>query len=170
MNLYLKARHWQMFILLFGGMFFAQFIVTNLSMGIWSLIVPATVFGVIYFGWLWTIAYASSKKLPPELASSPKLMGIGLLYALLYFVFGGYLFFGGNTQMPGYAMVLHLLAMAAIFYALGFTAKQLIKLQTNKEVSFFNYSGPFFLFWFFPIGVWFIQPKVNKLLAENNNA
>ena len=63
---------------------------------------------------------------------------------------------------------MHLLAMAAIFYALGFTSKQLVKLEQRENVSFFNYSGPFFLFWFFPIGIWFIQPKVNKLLGQEN--
>jgi len=42
---------------------------------------------------------------------------------------------------------------------------RLVTLERRQPVTFFDYSGPFFLFWFFPIGVWFIQPRVNKLLG-----
>ena len=62
---------------------------------------------------------------------------------------------------------MHLLAMLGIFYALVFTANRLTTLERKQQVSFFDYSGPFFLLWFFPIGIWFIQPRVNKLLGND---
>ena len=133
-----------------------------------ALILPTIVFALLYFGWLCSVAIACSKALPLSLYSSPKPMLVSLAYALIYLVINGKFFSGTHGQPPSYIFLFHLGAMAAIFYSLGFTAKQLAKLEQQQKVSFFSYSGPFFLFWFFPIGVWFIQPKVNQLLAGEN--
>ena len=173
MSIYLRAKHWQLFIALVGSMFFAQAMMANSVMSGDSpnplvMAIPAFFMAVVFFGWLWSVASACSKVLPPELASSTKPMLFGLVYALVYLLISSSFFFGSNGQLPGYIIVMHLLAMASIFYALGFTAKQLAKLEQGINVSFFSYSGPFFLFWFFPIGIWFIQPKVNQLLGGSN--
>ncbi len=173
MTIYLKAKHWQLFIVLVGSMFLAQSLMVCSFMSggapnAITLLFPTLLIGILFFGWLWAIASACSKALPPELASSTKPMQAGLIYALIYLVLSGVFFFGAGKQPPGYVIVMHLMAMAAIFYALGFTAKQLAKLEQGQNVSFFSYSGPFFLFWFFPVGIWFIQPKVNQLLGAQN--
>lgn len=173
MEIYLKAKHWQLFIALVGIMILGQvFMVNSIRSGqvpsALSFVVPMVLIGIVYFGWLWAISAACHRALPPELASSPRPMQIGLIYAFLYIILSGTFVFGPGMKPPAYIFIPHFLAMAAIFYSLGFTAKQLTKLQQNEDVSFFSYSGPFFLFWFFPIGVWFIQPKVNQLLGTKN--
>lgn len=172
MNVFLKMKHWQLFILLVGTMFFAQFItLSSIQSGKEPNIIPlmglTLLMMLIFMSWLWAIASACYEALPEHLAQSPKMMKIGIIYAVIYMVVISLLFQGNDIH--GFILIPHLLAMAAIFYALGFTAKQLIKLEQQKEVTFVDYSGPFFLFWFFPIGVWFIQPKVNKLLALEKN-
>jgi hypothetical protein len=30
-----------------------------------------------------------------------------------------------------------------------------------------DYIGEFFLFWFFPIGIWFIQPRINNIVSKD---
>ncbi|MEJ2142060.1 MAG: hypothetical protein P8Y24_06845 [Gammaproteobacteria bacterium] len=173
MSIYLKAKHWQLFIVLVGSMFLGQALMVNSIVNgtmpnAVVIILPMFIMSILYYGWLWSISLACYKALPNELATSPKKMQIGLIYALIYLVIAGQFFFGTDKHLPVYGIFMHLLAMAAIIYSLGFTAKQLTKLEQNKEVTFFTYSGPFFLLWFFPIGVWFIQPKVNQLLGDNN--
>lgn len=174
MSIFLKAKHWQLFVVLFGSMVAGQAIVLStvldggfpdqrIFIGLTALL------GLLLFGWIWSISVACYRALPKELASSPKIMQAGLVYAFAYMLLGQALFVEPGQSLPGYVFALHILAMAAIFYALGFTAKQLTKLEYGKKVDFFAYSGPFFLLWFFPIGVWFIQPKVNRLL-DNGNA
>jgi len=170
MNWYLKAPPWQLFIILFGGMLLAQFITVRIPFGSFYYFIPTFLFGLIFFGWIWIIAKNAYEKLPPELSSSPKIMGAGLIYALSYMLIGGAFFFNGDGQFPAYAIPLHLLAMVAIIYSLGFTAKQLMKLKYQKNVTFAEYCGPLFLLWFFPIGVWFIQPVVNELYGKRRNA
>jgi hypothetical protein len=172
-NLFLKAKHWQLFIVLMGAMLSAQALMfSSVSKGeapsAVALVAPTFIMGALVFGWLWSVASACYNALPSELASSPTPMKVGLIYSLVYLVFSGQFFTNPDGGLPGYIVIMHLLAMAAIFYSLGFTSKQLTKLEQGKNVSFYNYSGPFFLFWFFPIGIWFIQPKVNELLGHEN--
>jgi hypothetical protein len=166
---YLKAKHWQLFTVLTGGMILAQFATMKLPLGSPYFFVPSFLFGLLFFGWLWAIAKTTCAKLPPELSASPKVMGINLIYALSYMLVASYMFFDTSRHFPTYGVLLHLLAMIAILYSLGFTAKQLTKLLYRKNVSFIEYYGSFFLLWFFPVGVWFVQPKVNELLVDNEN-
>jgi hydrogenase maturation factor len=39
--------------------------------------------------------------------------------------------------------------------------------MTGRTVSFYDYAGPFFLWWFFPLGIWFVQPRINRLFANS---
>jgi hypothetical protein len=69
----------------------------------------------------------------------------------------------------GFIFPFHLLAMYCMLYLLYFVSKNLVLAERGKPASFYDYSGPFFLLWFFPIGVWIIQPKVNPLYEECGN-
>ena len=35
----------------------------------------------------------------------------------------------------------------------------------RRADSFYDYAGAFFLLWFFPLGIWILQPRVNALAA-----
>jgi hypothetical protein len=45
-------------------------------------------------------------------------------------------------------------------------SKSLVLAETGKPASFYDYAGPFFLLWFFPVGIWIVQPRVNRLYSE----
>jgi hypothetical protein len=53
--------------------------------------------------------------------------------------------------------------MICFFYCIHFASKSLKAVELQRTVTFRDYVADFFLFWFFPIGVWFIQPKINKI-------
>lgn len=61
---------------------------------------------------------------------------------------------------------LHLFSMFCIFYSLYFVAKTFKTVELQREVSFSDFVGEFFLIWFYPIGIWFIQPKINKMIEK----
>ena len=166
MNLFLKAKHWQLFIVFIGAIIAPQPAFLNQGLGYYTEMLTRLIISLVFVGWLWSISQACYKTLPAELASSPRIMQAGLIYALLYFMIGSNFFMQPGEEVPIYIIAFHLLGMASIFYAFGFTAKQLVKLEHGKDVSFFAYSGPFFLIWFFPLGIWFVQPKVNQLLGN----
>jgi hypothetical protein len=47
-----------------------------------------------------------------------------------------------------------------------FACKTITKIEYKREVSFFDCVNNFLLMFFFFIGIWFLQPKVNKLIAR----
>jgi hypothetical protein len=53
-----------------------------------------------------------------------------------------------------------------MFYNLYFVSKNLVVAETGKPASFHDYAGPFFLIWFFPIGIWFIQPGSTEYMQR----
>lgn len=53
----------------------------------------------------------------------------------------------------------------ALWYVFYFMAKALKSVETQSEVSFTDCIGDFMLLIFLPIGIWFIQPRINKIFA-----
>jgi len=48
-------------------------------------------------------------------------------------------------------------------------SRNLVMAERNNKVKFSGFSREFFLMWFFPIGLWFIQPRINKLYEKNHH-
>ena len=44
-------------------------------------------------------------------------------------------------------------------------AKTIKTVELQKKVTFSDFAGEFFLLWFSPIGIWILQPKINKFVA-----
>ena len=54
--------------------------------------------------------------------------------------------------------------MFGIFHTMYFAAKTIKCVELKRNVTFSDIAGEFFLIWFFPIGVWILQPRINKLI------
>jgi hypothetical protein len=57
---------------------------------------------------------------------------------------------------------IHLLALFCLFHCFYFCAKMLKTVQLQRRVNFSDFAGEFFLLWFSVIGVWILQPKINR--------
>jgi len=54
--------------------------------------------------------------------------------------------------------------MACVLYVLYF-GRRVSRSQKRQARSALDYFGSFFLIWFFLVGVWIIQPRINCLFA-----
>src|SRR6266705_2028722 len=166
-NLFLRAKHWHIFLLLVGVGFIGDVALVAGSMSApaqspedfgklgLSFGIVMVLFMFCFLGWFWSMGSFLSSIVQP---------------ALYVFVFIA--LFQSSTTNPALLAIifpLHFFAMFCIFYALYFVSKSLVLAETNKPVTFYDYAGPFFLIWFFPVGVWFIQPRINRLYAERKN-
>ena len=61
---------------------------------------------------------------------------------------------------------LHFFSMFCILYCFYFTAKTIKTAELERKVGFGDFVGEFLLLWFYPIGIWFLQPRVNKLIEK----
>jgi hypothetical protein len=97
---------------------------------------------------------------------------IGILVFMTFQFFEGHETFEGQsgsgesiglTVLP-VIIILHLLSMVCIFLGLRFAAKTMKSVEIGRLARFSDYAGEFFLIWFSPIGVWFLQPRLNKIV------
>ncbi|MEP2279525.1 hypothetical protein [Maribacter sp.] len=204
-NFYLKAKHWQLFILMLGiplaYQIFALFQLFELrtlasetsdnnGVGVTEVVNEnlfyfdffpyiMILYIVIFFGWFWSMAIGLQKNIPSEITMKVQkfkiLFFIPLIYIILLLVFMGGLFSGISTNSfsligwPLYIFVLlHLFSMFCIFYSMYFVAKTIKTAELKRKVKFGDFAGEFFLLWFYFIGIWIIQPKVNTLYKNAN--
>lgn len=188
MERFLKAKHWQIFLMTFGIPFIIQilsipmiFLGNNpmIMMNVFPIIMILFIGGLL--GWFWSIGVGLQSEIPGNVTMKVKkfkiLLIIPLIYILLISIPMSSLFNGvfENGQKPDTSMIggllgviipLHLFSMFCIFYCLYFVAKTFKTVELQREVSFSDFAGEFFLFWFFPIGIWIIQPKINKMIES----
>lgn len=181
-SLFLRAKHWQIFLLF--GIFYvgggAIMIFTMMTAQspdnfgkIGLLLGCVMVLNMLCFlGWLWSMGTFLSSILPPMLRMKMWFFRFALIYSALYLpvlivVFQSLL---RNSVPLAIIFPLHFFATFCVFYLLYFVSKSLLLAETGKPVSFHQYAGPFFLLWFFPVGVWITQPRINRLYAERRNA
>jgi len=88
---------------------------------------------------------------------------------LLSATFNGYEINQDNYKGFGWTLAiiipLYPFTMYCLFYTIWFIAKCIATIENSRAVGFDNYAGNFFLLWFFPIGIWFVHPKVRKIFA-----
>ena len=52
-------------------------------------------------------------------------------------------------------------------YIMYFLSKTLVSVEKKTIAVFRDYAGEFFLLWFFPIGLWILQPRIAGVLEKN---
>lgn len=190
MNLLLQLKHWQLFLLLFAlpvGLEIAMVVVTlvendpALMFSVFPWLIGAYL--ILLFGWFWTMGHFLHAKLPESVQMNLNYFRISILFPAVYIlVFIVFIFrFIGQIQdpesfdpenMPNPLMFLaiaplHLVSIFCLFYCLYFISKSLKAVDLQRDVTLSDYIGEFALIWFWPVGIWFIQPKINKLFSEN---
>lgn len=192
---FLRAKHWQLFLLTFGIPIIIQILMTlimfvSISSGndddsflLTMLFFPIVmiVFIGTQFGWFWSVAIGLQSKVPENVKMKVKkfklLFFIPLIYIITISILVSFLTIGitesGEAQspelLPGLFLIiipLHLFSMFCIFYSLYFVAKTFKTVELQREVSFSDFAGEFFMIWFYPIGIWIIQPKINKMIDD----
>lgn len=200
MSIFLRARHWQLFLLLFGIPFLFQVYMISAILSTLSEPYPyanpdsvsfafsgpflafpvmMVVMLVVFFGWFWSIGIGLHPKLPADVEIRTTFFKVSVLFPFLYITtvsVGVGLMMSDlfNPVQSTYhesiaafgsvLMFLHLFAIICIFYSLYFVAKTLKTVELQRKATFSDFAGEFFLIWFFPIGIWIIQPRVNKLV------
>jgi hypothetical protein len=197
MKIFLRMKHWQLFSLLFVIPLIFQVIgIVSMSFlkspTILFMAFPTILllYMFAFFSWFYTLGTNLNRKLPDtvqmDLRKFKILLSIPIVYILLICFFLFRLFINltemaasGLPDPDTFSMVqrswslialvtpLHFVSIFCIFYSLYFIAKSLKVAEGQRAVVFNDFVGDFFLIWFFPVGVWIIQPRINKLFADD---
>ncbi|MTK52576.1 hypothetical protein [Paludibacter sp.] len=179
MTKFLTLKHWQLFGLLLGLPVIFQFFMesTNSSndptgeFKVYPILI--VLYMGLFLGWFYSLGSNLHKKLPETVNMNLNKFKLFLLIPAVYMLFFSvyiYSVFATNTvtnsAIFGIVFPLHLFSMFCIFYCLYFISKELKTVEWQKPVTFSDFAGEFFLIWFFPIGIWIIQPRINKLFED----
>lgn len=186
---FLTAKHWQLFILMVGLPFLFQTVTLVYVIVMDSPMLALSTFPIfmllyisIFFGWFWSMGVGLHKFLPEQhnlkLKKFKVFFFIPLIYISLLMV--GMMYFGVFNDFPPpedkllisliLIVPLHLFTMFCLLYMLYFCAKTLKSIELQRNVEFADYAGEFFLLWFYIIGVWILQPKINKIYSAKNQS
>ncbi len=206
-QLILKTKHWQLFILTFVIPMIAQF--TFMAVFMYKLInsipdlkseitnganqlhpfkmmgnmtylpIIIILLSSIYYAWIWAIAIGLKNKLQEHLQMKTIKFKIFFFFPLIsvliisYFFFHVFSSFDTKTleSNPFYMMKLFLIVLPlqlfnvfCVVYINYFAAKTLKSIELGRRAIFSEYIGEFFLIWFYPIGVWILQPRINRIM------
>lgn len=180
MDIFFKAKAWQIFLLIvvlpFGfQVLFMGYLINapeaNAETVFKIMPIVMLAFMALYLLWFWSLGVGINIRVPREIRPKSSFFKFAVIYAAVYMVTFQLFFMSvasGNSD-GGYMAVilpLHLFAMYCMFYGLYFIAKNLGTYEADSAVKFSSFAGSFFLLWFFPIGVWVIQPRINKLYED----
>jgi hypothetical protein len=201
---YLKAKHWQVFLLTFALPFVVHIVMTfsfvsqtmpfhpmepgevpEFQSTVFLIFGTITLLYVVFlFGWYWSVAIGLKDSLPKELKLKYQRFKIFFYSPLIYFcLFGLFIYyFAGlieSNSQPDFSIllpmllllfILHFYSIFCIVFIMYFTAKTIRSVEIKREAHFSDYILYFFLIWFFPIGVWILQPKINDFVSQGNGS
>lgn len=183
----LHLKHWQLFLILVGFPVMLQMIVVSATIinrdpSAMMIAFPLMMllFLAPFFCWFYALGTGLHKKLPSSVSMSitrfKVLLAIPIIYILflcflMFYVFSGKIAVDEESfSKAAYIVPVHLFAMFCIFYCLYFISKALKSVEWQRPVSFGEFAGEFFLIWFFPIGIWMVHPRINKIFSEEKTA
>ena len=170
----IKLKHWQIFIVLGTGYILnlvlsgINFTIGNVTSSELSIMIGIiTIF--LFFLWVLTIGlYLNS------IPDNPYKFNKWILVLSISFSIMGYseLLFerlgNENYILPVWiSFVLTLLTFFGLFYTFYNVSKSLKSIELDKESNLSEYIISAILLFAFPIGVWFIQPRMNRIYYEN---
>jgi len=192
----LRAQHWQIFLfstalpivlqmIMMATMFFNMIKNPDPTFLMpaffnWSIVLMV-VYLVGYLIWYWSTGVGLQRYIPEALRLNVRLFKVFLIAPIIYIVVIMAFFSSimlnfslndASPSVPPFAFFLlipfHLFAMFCKFYCLYFVARTVKTAELQRKLEFGDYIGEFFLIWFFAVGIWFVQPKINKVVNEQH--
>ena len=196
---FLKAKHWQLFLLMLGlPILFEVYFLVNIfkNINLKNQSNPQAffdffqyfpflmiLFTAVFFGWIWSISVGMQKFIPDPIKMKITRFKIFFFIPLIYILFISFYMSNifenissQNNNLIAHTFKnslflifpLHFFSMFCMFYIMYFSAKTLKTVELQKTATLNDYLGLFLGFWFYIIGIWFIQPKINKILEKNS--
>ncbi|MEE4256076.1 MAG: hypothetical protein V2I47_03480 [Bacteroidales bacterium] len=191
MELFLKAKHWQLFLFNFAIPFFLFLLGIVFMIGVAAsrqfndpdfpfLMIPFFVgigllASAVQYLWTWAAGINLNKRLPEELRLNTTLFKVCFFYPIFFALFFILLFLISIYPEPGFKLIylllipFHLFSVFCSFYCYYFVARVIKTNEMDRYTSISDYIAEIFMVWFFFIGIWFLQPKINKIISESDN-
>ena len=174
----LRAKHWQVF-LIFALLWLAAVVAMIVPMlrspqeALDNLLpfFAAMELGAIFFAlWLWSVGAFLNAPTGLSFRAKTTLFRALVLVVPIYLPIFGFFFRGMSGVDVRLALIslaviipLHFLVMFCQIYSCYFVSKGLASAEHGRPALLSDYIGYFVCLWFFPVGIWIVQPRINRL-------
>ncbi|MBL0716935.1 MAG: hypothetical protein JJV89_02695 [Desulfosarcina sp.] len=158
-NFFISTQAWKIFLIYFsilimtGFLYFLNF----------SPFITNSLFYVIndlfILLWLYSVGCQLNPFMPPSQMNLRLFQVISLILFLILLSF----FFCPPVFHAPFTIILLNLAFAFLVF---FVAKSIVIAEANENGSFDSCLGVFVYIWIFPIGIWFVQPRIIKIIKK----
>lgn len=173
MSKILKLKSWHVFgVMIILPVLFVLFgVVISKLTGIMILSPLLSFFGVLimmitYYGWIWVAGTVTHQQGGQDNPLKLNVFRILFLLALLFLVILTPIL---RTSLKAEDLFLadavQLIAVVSFFYCIYFVSKSLRMIEEQRGLKSGYLFLDFFLIWILPIGIWVIQPRMNKVLS-----
>jgi len=200
-DILLKAKHWQLFVIVIGIPIIGQIVLTvaifsTITLGETDPVAIMEIFNsygyvfplittvpyLLLFVWYYAVVVRLKDKLTADVTIPFKTLKAFIIYCAIYLPLIGFLMGmlftnldgGGMMPMPSPWILLivpfHLFMAFAIIYIFVYVGKIIKSAEAAKNLKFGEYAGDFALCWFWFIGVWILQPRIQKMLGMPDEA
>ncbi len=161
MKLFLQLKHWQILTL-----FILMAITCSKVMGDKFDILFIVIYVFCFIGWIYSIGKVANKlNRKSKVENYKENLWFALYFVTLVILMDSGADFQNSERLNGWVrFVLVVIAMVSMIKLIVFSSKSLVQYETQKNVSFSEYFYEFIMILFFPIGVFVLQPRLNKIL------
>lgn len=142
--------------------------------------------GFVQFAWFWSILTKLGKLIPAHVQMPSGRIKAFFIIPIVYLclILPFFIVFvinnmnrmehGDSSGIIGVAALgillffLHLFSVFCLLHTLYFVAKTIRVAELQTNTTFSGFIGDFFLTWFLPIGIWFLQPRINRLIEQES--
>lgn len=164
MIFFLKAKHWQIFLVLLFGLFNSNFT----YVGEPTITVVVRVLGLlIYFSWILFVGHGLYDFLPKKINLNYNLFIINFFIWLTAYSIIIIVSDGEGMTFDGIAAIPMLYVGFAFLHIMIFPGRLIKSIELGEKADFGEYIGNFFLLLFWPIGIWFLQPRINRIVTDH---
>ena len=155
---------------------------TEFMDGMFSYLPIMLLFYLLIYLWYWAVGVGLQQKIPQELRQNTSLFKVLLFIPILFLFFYIYAFSNMMESMMAFEegeipdmsmfssmMFGSLITFGISMYLVYFTAKTLKTAYKQERQDVGDFIGEFFLILFFPIGIWILQPMINKIIEEEED-
>lgn len=117
---------------------------------------------VVELLWIYSVSIYIKQKYSNQITVPLTTQQVSLIYLLIHaFIFSMDLI--PNDQL----FLFTTMGIVANIYCVYFVSRILVMAEKERRVSFHDYVGTFFLVYIFIYGIWWLQPRVNRLHKLN---
>lgn len=176
-----RIKHWQLFIILFLLPVVVLFslpdevVLDNSPQALASSLFIMSIYLTIFLFWVLTLGCKLYKRKPVSINLKTEyflfLSSLIIIVAYIGLIFWTILNFSYKKQVPAFLFPtltgMSFLGIVSTFYCWKFIAKTLKIVELKRAVSRNEWFSDAVTFFFYPAGMWLLQPRINKIFEKD---